>query len=155
MEFNIPVTLHLEHEELHAVLSQAIEEPGRLGESAKNVAKILHPHFQKEEQFALPPLGLLSALANGNMNAETPEVLVMTNKLKNELPQMLEEHKSIVAALASLSIEANKVGKLEYVSFADKLALHARNEEEVLYPAAILIGDYVKLKLRRQRRKSP
>jgi hypothetical protein len=30
------------------------------------------------------------------------------------------------------------------VRFADHLAAHARQEEEILYPAAILVGRYVK-----------
>jgi hypothetical protein len=37
--------------------------------------------------------------------------------------------------------------KPEYVHLAEKLRLHARNEEQVLYPAAILIGEYLKLRL--------
>jgi hypothetical protein len=35
----------------------------------------------------------------------------------------------------------------EYVHFAEKLILHAQTEEEVLYPATIMLGEYVKLKL--------
>jgi hypothetical protein len=34
---------------------------------------------------------------------------------------------------------------MEIVHFAEKLKLHAKNEEEVLYPAAILVGEYLKL----------
>lgn len=37
--------------------------------------------------------------------------------------------------------------KPQYAHFADKLRAHARVEEEVLYAAAILIGEYLKLKL--------
>jgi len=33
------------------------------------------------------------------------------------------------------------------VAFAEKLRLHAAIEEEVLYPAAILVGKYVKQRL--------
>jgi len=31
--------------------------------------------------------------------------------------------------------------------FAEKLMLHAQTEEEIFYPAAILVGEYVKSKL--------
>jgi len=48
---------------------------------------------------------------------------------------MLEEHKEIVAALKNLIEAAKKEKKMEYARFADKLMLHAQNEEEVLYPA--------------------
>jgi hypothetical protein len=37
--------------------------------------------------------------------------------------------------------------KMEHIAFAEKLMLHAQNEEEVSYPTAILIGEYLKLKL--------
>jgi len=35
----------------------------------------------------------------------------------------------------------------EHARFAEKLMLHAQTEEEVLYPAAILVGEYLKVKL--------
>jgi len=89
MEFNIPASLHLEHEELHAELAKAKVVPGKLGEAAKNVAAILGPHFRKEEEYALPPLGLLSLLAGGKIRPDMKEVLPMTDILKAELPHML------------------------------------------------------------------
>ncbi len=146
MEFIIPKSLKLEHEELHAELARATQIGGKIGDSAKTVAKILHPHFMKEEEYAMPPLGLLSSLAEGKVTTEMKEVLKMTNRLKAELPQMLEEHKEIVAALKNLIEAAKKEKKMEYARFADKLMMHAQNEEEVLYPAAILVGEYLELK---------
>jgi hemerythrin superfamily protein len=146
MEFNIPKSLKLEHEELHAELARATQVGGKIGDSAKKVAKILHPHFMKEEEYAMPPLGLLSSLAEGKVTTEMKDVLKMTNRLKAELSQMLEEHKENVAALKNLIEAAKKEKKMEYARFADKLMLHAQNEEEVLYPAAILVGEYLELK---------
>ena len=71
----------------------------------------------------------------------------MTNRLKNDLGQMLEEHKAIVAQLEVLTDAAKEGRKYAYVRFAEKLVLHAQMEEEVLYPAAILIGEYLGLKI--------
>ncbi len=147
MEFSIPKPLKSEHEELHAELAKATRVSGQIGDAARAVAKILHPHFVKEEDFALPPLGLLALLAEGKLTPEMRQVLQMTDRLKVELPQMLEEHKAIVAALKKLSDVAKREKKIEYVHFAEKLIAHAKTEEEVLYPTAILIGEYVKLKL--------
>jgi hypothetical protein len=76
------------------------------------------------------------------------EVLELTDKLKAELNQMLEEHKSIVAALQKLSAAAKKEDKMEYAEFANALMLHAQTEEDVSYPTAILIGEYVRERLR-------
>ena len=147
MKFEIPYPLKVEHEELHAELAEAIEAGGIIGEAAKGVATVLHPHFLKEEEFAIPPLALLSALAQGQIRPEMREVLTMTNKLKAELARMLEEHRAIVDALDILSGAARKEKEMKYVRFAEKLILHAKNEEEVLYPAAILVGEYLKLRL--------
>ncbi len=147
MESNIPRSLKLEHEELHAELARATRAGGKTGESAKAVANILHPHFIKEEEYALPPLGLLSVLAEGKAIPEVRAVIKMTDRLKSEHNQMLEEHKTIVSALKNLMDAARGENKMEYVRFAEKLTLHAQNEEEVLYPAAILVGEYMKLKL--------
>jgi hypothetical protein len=147
MEFSIPFSLKLEHEELHADLGKATQEPGKLGDAAKNVSKILDPHFRKEEEFALPPLGLLVTLAEGKIRSDMSEVLLMTDRLKKNLAQMLEEHKAIVVELNNLIVEAKKASKPEYITFSEKLTLHAKNEEEVLYPAALLVGEYIKIKL--------
>jgi hypothetical protein len=100
----------------------------------------------KEEEFALPPLGLLSALARDQVDEKMKTVLPMTGRLKSELPEMLQEHKAVVAALEDLRAAAAAENKPEHARFAEKLMLHARTEEEVLYPAAILIGEYVKLR---------
>lgn len=148
MEFKIPSPLKVEHEELHNMLRNATKEPGEIGDAAKAVAKLMHPHFIKEEEYALPPLGLLRDLAQGKVSPDMKEVLGLTNRLKAELGQMLEEHKSIVAALEVLSIAAKKANKVEYVEFAKALTLHAQTEEEVSYPTAILIGEYIRENLR-------
>ncbi len=70
----------------------------------------------------------------------------MTRRLEADLPQMLAEHKAIVAALDVLKNAAQNEGQSQYVRFAEKLVLHARTEEEVLYPAAILIGKFLERK---------
>jgi hypothetical protein len=147
MEFNIPHSVQVEHEELHADLEKAVASSGETGAAARKVAEALHAHFESEEKYALPPLGLLPALAEGRISSEMARVVEMTDVLKAEMPNLLEEHKAIVAALQKLIKAASQEKKIEHIHFAEKLMLHARNEEEVLYPTAILIGEYVKLKL--------
>ncbi len=68
------------------------------------------------------------------------DVLALTDRLKEDLPQMLAEHQAIVVALEKLSAAAKNAGMTEYVEFARMLELHARTEEEVMYPAAVLVG---------------
>jgi hypothetical protein len=56
---------------------------------------------------------------------------------------MLREHDAIRAATARFRATAERLGQPDFVRFADTLAAHARQEEEILYPAAILVGRYV------------
>ena len=147
MEIKIPGSLKAEHQELHSELAEAIAAGGRVSKAAKGVARLLHPHFMKEEEYALPSLGLLRPLAQGRVPSEISRVIALGERLKAELPEMLKEHKTIVAALESLTASAKAEHKTQFVHFAEKLRLHAQTEEEILYPASILIGEYWKLTL--------
>ena len=144
MKPRIPSPLKAEHDELHAELVSATKVPGEVGEAASAVATLLHPHFVKEEEYALPPLGLLSALAAGAPVGDARDVIAMTERLEADLPAMLAEHRGIVAALEKLVRVAETAHDHVRVHFAEKLMLHARTEEEVMYPAAILVGKWVK-----------
>jgi iron-sulfur cluster repair protein YtfE (RIC family) len=139
-----PQSLVAEHRELHEVLARASREGGELGRAADELEKALAPHFKREEEIATPPLGLLSKLAREDATADMRAVLPMTDALERELPQMLREHEVIRAAVTRLRAVAAKAGRDEYVRFSDELSAHARQEEEILYPAAVLVGRYIK-----------
>lgn len=62
---------------------------------------------------------------------------------------MLKEHEAIVSALDDLVKVAKSEEREEYIHFADKLKLHAQTEEDVTYPTALLIGEFVRLNLRK------
>lgn len=147
MKFPIPASLTAEHAALHAELAQITRSGGKTGEAARAVDAALQPHFEKEEQYALPPLGLLSALANGHVSADMAAVLPLTERLKRDLPQMLAEHQQIVAALNRLASAATSEHNADAERFAHELIHHAQTEEQVTYPAAILVGEYLKLRL--------
>jgi hypothetical protein len=139
--------LEAEHHELHVQLERVIQSGGDVGAAATRVAEALHAHFGGEERYAMPPLALLPALAAGQLTPEMGGMVTLTETLRTELPQMLAEHRAIVAALDELTAAARQEKNGEALAFADKLRLHAQQEEEILYPAAILVGEYLKLKL--------
>ena len=144
----IPKSIKKEHEAIHSTLVEATQASGRTGEAAKELAAVLHPHFVREEEIALPPLGLLAPLSANNSIPDPvlTEVLSMTDALRAELPRMLEEHKKIRAAVQKLRAAADEEKQEKYVELADELALHAQTEEEVLYPTAVLVGDLIRLR---------
>jgi hypothetical protein len=147
MNFDIPQSMKLEHDELHAALVRLTHAGGRTGEAAKAVAKVLHSHFVKENEYALPPLGLLVPLSQGHFDPAMADVLKLTDKLAADMPAMLSEHRDIVTALEALTEAARAEDKSEGVQFAAMLSSHAQMEEQVTYPTALLIGRYVKGRL--------
>ena len=151
MSLKVPSTLKVEHEHLHDDLMAAMAKQGRTGDAARVLARHLQPHVQKEEEFAMPPLGLLAILAQAEgRNTVSPDdartAIAMADRLSSEMPRMLAEHREIVAALRSLITEAQEESHGDVVAFAERLMQHAQTEEEVLYPATVLIGRYLKAK---------
>ena len=147
----IPSSLKEEHEQLHAELeAAALKAPGRIGQAARKVAAALHPHFVREEEIALPPLTLLEPLSRGVRNPEMEEILPLTDALKRELPEMLKEHQVIGQALDELARVAREEGAPAYAEMSARIRAHALNEEQILYPAAVLVGEFLRLQGKRE-----
>ena len=140
----VPQSLRAEHHAIHDELERATGLPGAVGTAARELAAVLHPHFVREDQIALPPLGLLAPLARGEFTPDMLAVLPLTDSLRAELPRMLEEHKAIRAATVRLGEVARAAGNERVVKLTENLAQHALSEEELFYPAAVLVGDLVR-----------
>lgn len=151
-EISIPEPLAAEHKEIFSQLQAATRTTGRTGEAATAAMRVLEPHFEKEEQFALPQLGLLPTLAGQPLatgGAElTPELrkelIARTDRLRSELPQMLAEHKEIEAALDNMEKVATAENQPDVAALAREIRVHATEEELILYPAAMLAGEYAR-----------
>jgi hypothetical protein len=140
----IPEALQHEHHEVQAALRAAMQAPGQVGTAARDLNRVLGPHFEREEQIALPPLGLLRRLV-AEPQADVPAwLLPMTDSMRAELPQMLAEHKTIRRAVQQLERTATAAGNGKAVQLAQMLARHAQAEEEMYYPMAVLVGEIVR-----------
>ncbi|MCL4766490.1 MAG: hemerythrin domain-containing protein [Hyphomicrobiaceae bacterium] len=152
VEFSIPEPLAADHKAIHSQLQAATRKTGRTGEAATAAMRVLEPHFEKEERFALPQLGLLPTLAGQPLSSGqadlTPEVrkelIARTDRLRSELPQMLAEHKEIEAALDNMEKVAAAENQQDAAALAREIRTHAKEEELILYPAALLAGEYAK-----------
>lgn len=140
----IPSALRAEHEELHAELARATKVRGPVGVAARELAAVLGPHFIREQQIALPELGLLLPLSRNDIEPAMADIVPLADSLRVELPAMLREHVKIAAAARTLRDAAERAHMPEYVRFADGLLHHAQMEEQVMYPAALLVGQIVK-----------
>ena len=133
------------HEILRATLKRAAREPGGVGDQARKLAAIAEAHFQREEKLVLPLLSLLPELASGAGAGRMPEAPMLAQALRQELGRMCQEHRQIADGLRELARAAHAQGKSEYDGFIEEMMVHARTEETMLYPAAIVAGDYAGL----------
>ena len=149
-EPDTPGSSKSEHADLRELLWRAEKAGGHTGTAAVEVMKVLFPHMFLEERYAVPPLKLLPLLARGELTPDMKAILPRVDKLKSEMPRMLEEHRLIVLAVRNFLWAATEEGHPEYVEVASKIIAHAQHEEDVLYPAAILVGEYIALRLGRE-----
>jgi hypothetical protein len=138
----------IEHARLRQELEKAAGVGGETAEAARAVLKVLVPHMLLEEEFAIPPVKLLPRLARGELTPDMEKILPKSEMMKANFSHMLEDHVRIVEALRRLLQAALKEKHEGYAGFAQKLILHAQQEEEVFYPASILVGEYIKLRLK-------
>lgn len=141
-----PSSLEEEHKEIHEILEKILSSSGDTANMAKQVQSRLQPHFEKEEQLSIPVLGALQPYVNGTLTEETRNrAIEISQQFKQEYPTMLEEHKQIVAALDNLENTAMQENRQDAISFIADLKSHALNEEQVTYPATIIVGELQEL----------
>ncbi|HSL22028.1 MAG TPA: hemerythrin domain-containing protein [Vicinamibacterales bacterium] len=139
----IPSAVTAEHHHLMAALEEAVTVPGAVGQAAEGVKRVLQPHFASEEEYALPPLAALAPLAAGKPSPDDKATMEKAKWLKDNMPRMMAEHKTIVEALDKLEAAARAENKPAQVEFVEMLKQHATFEEQIMYPAAILVGEYL------------
>lgn len=145
MKSAIPSWLRLGHEELNKKLKEFIKLGDKTGEAAKRVEKLLHAHFARQEKYMLPPLGLLQSLAEGKLPEKMRAIVEDSDEVKEELPKRISEHQQIIPALRKLEEIAEKEKHPTVKPFVEVLILYGVMEEEVMFPAAVLVGEFLKL----------
>jgi iron-sulfur cluster repair protein YtfE (RIC family) len=133
-----------DHGEIHDRLVQAAREAGAIGETARRVERFFSQHAAKEERLVAPLLALLPRLARHKPDAEMAQVLRLYDEFSGALDDMISEHHVISAALEDLVAAAHAAERPEFAALAARLVSHMRLEESVLYPAAVLVGKYLR-----------
>jgi hypothetical protein len=144
--YALPMSLVEEHAEIYGAVRQASSFAGELGVAARALSALIEPHVEKEQRYALAMLKVLPPLSRGEITADMEEWLLAANLLRAELETLKREHRAIAVAADQFSRAAWAERRPEYALTAQRVVRHMRMEEEVLYPAAIVAGDYLRLK---------
>lgn len=153
MKPRIPASVSEEYESLYQSLKDAMNVPGNIGLAAKDAFHILQHHYDKDNAYALPPLKYLQSIADEKLTTEVEKISNMTARLKRELPHMRQETENITRALERLAEVALREDKREYHGLARNFIRFMQREDQILYPAAILIGDLIGAKAELEGRK--
>lgn len=140
----VPESLVEEHRELFHELRGLASAKSDTGKKIGELLTVLEPHFEKEEVTAMPLLGLLGPISDGKEVGDLSELTSLQRKLASDYPSMLREHAQVRAVIGDVRAAATKGGDEDAKKAMDELELHAKIEEEVLYPAALLVGFFAR-----------
>lgn len=143
IQSTVPLSMTEEHRTLLNMIHKISTRPDSSGIVATKLYELLQHHFNEEEDYVLPPLGLLHLLNNGELPADAEQIIELTERLKGQMQHMDVEHQMVRAYLNELKAASDK--DPEVLKLVDELIEHARMEEEILFPTALLIGEHLKL----------
>jgi hypothetical protein len=144
---DIPQSLRVEHDDTLEQLTALSRKRGPVGVEASKALALFKRHLQREEAFILPPLTLLPLLADGKVTPDMKWAIAMADRVKGEREQIFLEHTEITDAMNALATAALKVHDTKAYDFARAAAADSLNDIELVEPMAIVIGDYLRLKL--------
>ena len=143
----IPNELRADHVRIQQRLRDLSLRADPVGKAAKQVLVLLVPHDQREEEFVLPLVGLLEQVAADRIRPDMALAIPMADKLKAEKDRLSDEHTAVIDALLVLRSASLRSHEPKVTQFAEDIASDEVNDGQVVYPAAILVGKYIRDKL--------
>ena len=142
-----PASLRLGHDDARSELVRATMQGGRIAVATRRLARMCLPHFEVEEQFAFPALGLLPDLMKGMVRPEMAAVLPLISDFSAKHAALEKQHESIQSAIEELLVASHREKNRDVAEFAHNMKVHEKLEDEVIYPTVIMIGSYLREKL--------
>jgi len=145
--FPIPMSLVQEHAEVTTALNAAAKLPGDTGAAARRVLALVAPHMKDEQRRIFPLLYVLPMLGDHGPEPWMADLLPLADRLRTDIATIRAAHAPIRNALDDLNLVAWSEGHQEYAFLALRIRQHIQMEEEILYPTALVVGDYLRLRL--------
>lgn len=136
--------------ETHESLLEQVHKLTLYNDSSRFIAlkieELMIHHFKEEEDYVLPQLGVLLAVANGQIPEKSEEIILLSETVKSHMNHLSAEHQLITAFIKELKEASAEENLPEINAFENEIFKHSTSEEEVFFPTSILIGEYLKLK---------
>ncbi len=143
----IPQSFVVAHQETLDQLAAIGKRRTRTGMIARQAIGALKKHFEREEEYILPPLTLAPALANGHVTPDMKWAVDMADRIKADRETIFTEHTVITEWMNELAAAAEKSHEADVIAFARGAVADSLNDTEVNEPMAIVIGEYIRAKL--------
>ncbi len=144
---DIPQSMRVEHEDTLQQLTALSRRHGAVGVEARKALGLFKQHMQREDEFILPPLTLLSLLAEGKISPDMKWAIAMSDRVKAEHEKTYQEHTRITDAMNALAAAARKAHDAAALDFARAAVADSLTDLELIEPMSIVVGDYLKAKL--------
>lgn len=112
-----------EHQELHKELRELTQMPSEVRRTAKLVAEALDAHFERENESALPVIGITKELAEDKLSEDFPKALELSLQFETEYQNMLQEHMEMMNALHQFDKVGKKSKRQVAIKFVRKFKL--------------------------------
>ncbi len=116
-------------------------------ESCPETGRYARSSLQTGRGIGVSATDLNAPALSGEITPDMKISLELIERLRKELPNLSEDHHTIIRMLEDFDNAVRTEGKTEFSPFSSNLIHHAHAEEGILFPAAILIGEYLRLKL--------
>jgi hypothetical protein len=147
----VPRSVQLQHEQIVRWLEHVAGREGPTAAAAGEAAALLKLHYAKEEKFALPPLGLLSTILKNPKAADLEQAVEMARRTIEAQEDLLNDHIRITTSMTNLIEAAAGENDQELIRLATRVAAQSLIDIEVLHPATVLIGEYIRTNLLKQK----
>lgn len=143
----VPQAIRRSHADVLERLTALSRRRGAVGVEAGKALVLIKAHFQREEDYIMPPLSLAHALADGKVSADMRWAVVMADRIKADREVIFEEHTKITDAMNALLAVATRAHDKDAMEFANDGVTDSFEDMEINEPLAIVIGDYLRLRL--------
>jgi hypothetical protein len=143
----IPQSFKVAHDETLAELTAIGKRRSHTGQIAREAISAVQEHFRREEEYILPPLTLAPAIALGHVTPDMRWAIAMADRIKADRETIFVEHTVITEWMNELAAAAERAHEADVLEFARAAVADALSDTEVNEPMAIVIGDYVRMKL--------
>ena len=119
----------------------------RVADAAEKVLALLKAYIQRENEYILPPLTLLPALADGRVTPDMKWAVAMADRVKADRELIYQEQAQIAQAMSGLLVVAEEQHDADAANMARSMVGESLMDLELIEPMVVTIGEYLRAKL--------